>query len=184
MAYISQEEKKRIVAEVKKVLPKGWKATFSVRDKSTLVCTIKEMPKADLLALAYCAEDKDLIRKHVEIQRERLNCSFADYYFSRYIFDDFSNDEFFRSFRISTRAKGVEYKPYEFEQVFASGTGVIYPFNIQTETQKKAFEKLMNVINALACENYNESDYYSDYINVGYYMNLDFGTDEKPCKLI
>lgn len=43
MAYVSQARKKALVANCKKVLAKyGMKATFSVRHKSTLVCTLRE----------------------------------------------------------------------------------------------------------------------------------------------
>ena len=43
MAYMSQKRKKALVANCKKVLAKyGMKATFKVRHKSTLVCTLRE----------------------------------------------------------------------------------------------------------------------------------------------
>lgn len=43
MAYVSQDRKKKLVAECKKVLAKyGVKATFRVRHHSTLVCTLRE----------------------------------------------------------------------------------------------------------------------------------------------
>ena len=43
MAYVSQDRKKKLVAECKKVLAKyGVKATFRVRHRSTLVCTLRE----------------------------------------------------------------------------------------------------------------------------------------------
>lgn len=46
MAYVSKEKKAKIVAAVKAVLPKGWKATFAVRHHSSIVCTITEAPKS------------------------------------------------------------------------------------------------------------------------------------------
>lgn len=43
MAYMSQQRKKALVANCKKVLAKyGVKATFKVRHGSTLVCTLRE----------------------------------------------------------------------------------------------------------------------------------------------
>ena len=44
MAYITQDMKKEIVAEVKKVLPKSWKVSFRIRHYSTLIMTIKSAP--------------------------------------------------------------------------------------------------------------------------------------------
>lgn len=44
MAYLRKEDKEKIVSEVKKVLPKGWKATFSIKNLSGIVMTIKSTP--------------------------------------------------------------------------------------------------------------------------------------------
>lgn len=44
MAYVSKEKKAVLVAAVKAVLPKGWKATFSVRHYSTIVMTVESAP--------------------------------------------------------------------------------------------------------------------------------------------
>lgn len=42
MAYVSQERKKALVAAAKPILKKyGIRATFSVRHKSTIVCTVR-----------------------------------------------------------------------------------------------------------------------------------------------
>lgn len=42
MAYMNKEMKASIVAEVKKVLPKNWKASFAIRNYSTIVMTISK----------------------------------------------------------------------------------------------------------------------------------------------
>lgn len=44
MAYVSKEKKAILVAAVKAALPKGWKATFSVRHASTFIVTIRSAP--------------------------------------------------------------------------------------------------------------------------------------------
>lgn len=44
MAYLRKEDKVEIVEAVKKVLPKGWKATFAVKNLSGIVMTIKSTP--------------------------------------------------------------------------------------------------------------------------------------------
>lgn len=44
MAYMSQETKKAIAAELKKVMPKDWKYSLAVRDHSTIALTIASAP--------------------------------------------------------------------------------------------------------------------------------------------
>jgi hypothetical protein len=48
MAYMNQERKAKLAANLKKVMPKGWKYSLAVRNSSTIVCTISEAP-ADIL---------------------------------------------------------------------------------------------------------------------------------------
>lgn len=49
MAYMNQEKKAAIAAELKKVMPKGWKYSLRVRDYTGIVMTISAAP-IDLLA--------------------------------------------------------------------------------------------------------------------------------------
>jgi hypothetical protein len=51
MAYMSQEQKAKIVVELKKVIPKDWKWSVSVEHRSTIVLTISKAP-VDLNAMA------------------------------------------------------------------------------------------------------------------------------------
>lgn len=44
MAYMDQIKKAKIAAALKKVMPKGWKYTLSVRDRMVIVLTIKSAP--------------------------------------------------------------------------------------------------------------------------------------------
>lgn len=44
MAYISQEKKKEIAANLKKIMPKGWKYSLRIDHYTSLVMTIKEAP--------------------------------------------------------------------------------------------------------------------------------------------
>lgn len=178
MAYVSKELKKEIVAEVKKVLPKGWKVTFRVDDSSTLICTVREMPKADLQALGHEVSRKSVLRQRAEIKHGE----YADYYFNRLVFEDYEADEFKGQFHISAKAKGVNYSSDEFSPTFA--TGSLSPLNPTNEKQKEMIGKLMAIVNAMAFKNYNNSDSYTDYFDVGYYMKLNFGTNDKPCKLV
>lgn len=67
MAYMSQEKKREIAANLKKVMPQGWKYSLSVRHYSTLVLTITAAP-VDLMA-AY--------NKHVAESWERRGDKFT-----------------------------------------------------------------------------------------------------------
>lgn len=49
MAYMSQENKAKLAAEIEKVMPTDWKYTLAVRHKSTLVLTIRQAP-VDLIS--------------------------------------------------------------------------------------------------------------------------------------
>lgn len=51
MAYMNQEKKAKIAAKLKDVVPKGWKYSLSVRNRSTIVMTITSAP-VDLMAEA------------------------------------------------------------------------------------------------------------------------------------
>lgn len=44
MAYMNQERKAKLAANVKAVMPKGWKYTVAVRNHSTIVLTIQSAP--------------------------------------------------------------------------------------------------------------------------------------------
>jgi hypothetical protein len=50
MAYMPQETKAKIAAELKKVIPKTWKYSLAVRDHSTIVLTIASAP-VDLMQI-------------------------------------------------------------------------------------------------------------------------------------
>lgn len=51
MAYMNQERKATIAAELKKIIPAGWKYSLSVRHHSTIVLTIAAAP-VDFIAEA------------------------------------------------------------------------------------------------------------------------------------
>jgi len=44
MAYMNQDKKKEIAAELKKFMPKNWKYSLRVRDHSAIVMTIRSAP--------------------------------------------------------------------------------------------------------------------------------------------
>jgi hypothetical protein len=44
MAFVDQSKKSRIAANLKKVVPKGWKYSLAVRNHSTIVMTVASAP--------------------------------------------------------------------------------------------------------------------------------------------
>jgi hypothetical protein len=50
MAFMDQNKKKEIAAELKKVVPKGWKYSLSVHNHTSITMTIKSAP-IDLIGL-------------------------------------------------------------------------------------------------------------------------------------
>lgn len=119
MAYMNQKKKAKIVAEVKKVLPKGWKATFAVYNYSTLRCTIRSAP-LDLKETFHRArEDWDFLT--INTYHAEKQCK-----------------------------------------------------------NKETAEILEKIIDALNTDNYDRSDIMTDYFDVGHYIDLQFGSWDKP----
>lgn len=51
VAFMNQEKKAIIAAELKRVMPKGWKYSLSVENHSAIVCTVSQAP-VDLIEIA------------------------------------------------------------------------------------------------------------------------------------
>lgn len=124
MAYMNAEKKAKIVAEVKKVLPKGWKATFAVRNYSTIVCTIRS----------------------------------AGLNLAREFPDQVSNGK-------------LEYLHIQNYHIR----------NVEKLNQNLAIS-LQNIMDALNTDNHDNSDIMTDYFDVGHYVDLQFGSWDKPFK--
>ena len=75
MAYMSQDHKARIAAELKKVVPKGWKYTLAGRHHSTIVMTIASAP-VDLIAAQKRIDDHDRKRKYVQVNERHPEHNF------------------------------------------------------------------------------------------------------------
>lgn len=93
MAYISKEDKEKIVAAVKSVLPKGWKASFRVRNHSGIVFTLKSTPHTLEELFKH-----DFIEKKKEhyTTKEGLISSFS---LNNYHLESFVNPEFLGLFK-------------------------------------------------------------------------------------
>lgn len=64
MAYMNQEKKAKIAAQLKQIFPKGWKYSLGVSNHSTIVLTIMKAP-VDLIAMA-----NELNRERAEMRNE------------------------------------------------------------------------------------------------------------------
>lgn len=78
MAYMNQERKAKLAAELVKVVPAGWKYSLAVRHHSTIVMTISEAP-VDLIRSIKPSEyfDPDSATE-VEVNPHRIDIAFSD----------------------------------------------------------------------------------------------------------
>lgn len=72
MAWMNQEKKSKIAAELKKVMPKDWKYSLSVHNHSTIVLTIIAAPVDLVAACKYQNKDNG----HVGINNYYLQDAF------------------------------------------------------------------------------------------------------------
>lgn len=78
MAYMNQERKAKLAAELEKVVPAGWKYSLAVRHHSTIVMTISEAP-VDLIRSMKPSEYFDpTSATEVEVNRHRIDIAFSD----------------------------------------------------------------------------------------------------------
>ncbi len=126
MAYMSQEKKAKIAAQLKAVMPTGWKYSLAVRHHSTLVLTISAAP-LDLPAM-YAATCSDEVRASI---LKSGNCDVNRYHWRDH-------------------------------------------FEGETAAQMAA------IFDALNDGNHDRSEMQSDYFDVGWYVDVQFGRWNKP----
>lgn len=120
MAYMDQERKALLAAELKKVMPAGWKYSLAVRNHSTIVLTITEAP-FDLMAVVVQPSSRE--SGHYQVNNHHpLEC-FTD------------------------------------------------------ECVGEAFKAIVAALNA---GNHDRSDSYTDYYDVGWYVDVQIGRWNKP----
>lgn len=73
MAYINQDEKKVIAANLKNVIPASWKYSLSIENHSKIVCTIKSAP-IDLIAA--CKNKHSSVKDHLDVNTYYLDNAF------------------------------------------------------------------------------------------------------------
>lgn len=59
MAYMNQEKKAKIAAQLKRVVPKSWKYSLAVRNHSTICMTITQAPVdlIDAYTMTHCSDE-------------------------------------------------------------------------------------------------------------------------------
>jgi len=130
MAYMSQEKKAEIAANLKKIMPRDWKWSLSVRHHSTLVLTIQEAPV-------------DLIGEY------------------------------------AANAKANEYKPDDYWTREHTHLQVNTQY-INGHFQGKRLELFEKIKTAMMDGNHDRSDIMTDYFDVGWYIDINFGRWNKP----
>lgn len=73
MAYMDQDKKKEIAAELKLVVPKDWKYSLSVHNHSSITMTIKSAP-VDLIGL--CKNKHGSVKGHIQLNEHFLSNSY------------------------------------------------------------------------------------------------------------
>jgi hypothetical protein len=133
MAYMPQEKKQLINAALKKVMPKDWKWSLSVRHHSTIVLTIQSAP-VDL-----CQEWADCINAGHRAQAQ------PDLY------------------AVRSRPDNVQVNTHYPENQFSASLPVI--------------EAALECLND---GNHYNSDFQTDYFDVGWYVDINLGRWDKP----
>lgn len=170
MAYIDQEQKKRIVSKVKSVLPKGFKATFKVNNHSTLVMTFTQVPREFLVGLAYKGVDLLVKKSFIEA--------------------DYANDLGLLNHKLDMLMTGEKAQTLTEFAVRECHISMDANFSVEKmdnvfNTLKGDTKLLKDIVNALNSENFDNSDYMTDYVSRGYYVRVRFGDfyNDKPCKI-
>src|SRR5206468_3312244 len=88
MAYMSQEKKKEIAANLKQVMPAGWKYTLGVHHHSTIVLTISEAP-VDLVGeyVKRCAEQDRNENRSPYLNEKTTHVQVNPYWTDKYFAD-------------------------------------------------------------------------------------------------
>lgn len=132
MAYMSQERKTKLAANLKALGLKGWKFSLRVRHHSTIVMTVTAAP-VDVIGIA--------------------NASTA-----------YKNRGRDNAGRMCTDT--VDVNPYWMDDQFSQD-----PTFLAT---------MRDVLNALNDGNHDRSDIMTDYFDVGWYVDIKFGSWDKP----
>lgn len=86
MAYMNQERKAKIAAELRKVVPAGWKYSLAVHNHSTLVLTISEAPVDLIEEIAQRVSEPDVGLRYYDRAAEVRQLQYArlnEYYLER-----------------------------------------------------------------------------------------------------
>lgn len=87
MAYMSQESKKVIAANLKKIMPKSWKYSLSVRNLSEIVMTITQAP-VDVIAEINAQNKLDTERTGMPFYERKGDVQINNYHFEHHFPED------------------------------------------------------------------------------------------------
>lgn len=138
MAWMNQERKALIAAELKKVVPAGWKYTLAVRNGSTIVMTVTQAPV-------------DIIGEMLRVSSEK----------------DFSASS---KKDPTQRPTNMDVNPYYLDRQFDGEL---------LGTMSKIMDAL-NLRNVSGKGNWDNSDLMTDYFDVGWYVDLNIGSWNRP----
>lgn len=131
MAYMSQDRKKRIAAELKKVVPSDWKYTLSVQHHSQLTMTIRKGPEALMI-----------------------------------------------------EPESWRYGEFTEQHMVEGGYRDLNVYHLKSYVVPELYDTMKAILDTLNLENYDNSDVMSDYFDVGYYVELNIGSYDKPFEAI
>lgn len=175
MAYMTNQELKKVLVErIKAVLPKGWKASYSMSYagySKVFTMTISSMTEESIKDFKYTQEEEE---KRIEELKRSLESK------------GYQGKDLEERLYWATKSMLVEgHHPCEnlYVQtnlrVASNSLDVSEIFNME-----RAQEVIDNIVKAINSENYDNSDGMSDYYDVGYYVHLNFGKWDKPCQII
>lgn len=174
MAYMTNQELKKVLVErIKAVLPKGWKASYSMSYagySKVFTMTISSMTEESIKDFRYTQKEYEEKLEDLKSNLEWRGYQGNDlkerlYWATKYMLvEGRSNPDL----NVQTNIR-----------VASSDLDVSEIFNMD-----RAQEVIDNIVRAINSENYDESDSMTDYFNVGYYVHLNFGKWNKPCQII
>lgn len=174
MAYMTNQELKKVLVErIKAVLPKGWKASYSMSYagySKVFTMTISSMTEESIKDFKYTQEE---YKEKLEELKQGLECRGYQgndlkerlYWETKnMLVEGFSNKDLYVQTNLRVASRSLD---------------VSNIFNME-----RAQEVINNIVEAINSENYDNSDSMSDYFDVGYYVHLNFGKWDKPCQII
>lgn len=174
MAYMTNQELKKVLVErIKAVLPKGWKASYSMSYagySKVFTMTISSMTEESIKDFKYTQKEEE--EKIEELKNSLESRGYQGKDLEERLYWETKN------MLVEGCPCGSLYVQTNL-RVASRSLDVSNIFNME-----RAQEVINNIVEAINSENYDNSDSMSDYFDVGYYVHLNFGKWNKPCQII